>query len=131
MHLEILDNIQTRWNAAASAWDPKALAQIYTNDAMFFGLRPRLYIGRSEIEEYFASYRSTLKKVVLTLVDQNTRQTGSDVFAAQGFGNILNHDFNGTVTRNVVRSSFVIVGKGEEWQIALHHFSELMPGAKA
>ncbi|TSE13419.1 SgcJ/EcaC family oxidoreductase [Mesorhizobium intechi] len=130
MHDTILDNIQTRWNAAAATWDPKALARIYTKDAVFFGLLPRLYVGRSEIEEYFGSYRLILEKVELTLVDQNTRPMGPDVFAAQGFGNILNYNFDGTVIKNVVRSSFVIVSKSNEWQIALHHFSELVPGQK-
>ncbi|MBZ9674698.1 YybH family protein [Mesorhizobium sp. ES1-1] len=127
MH-DILDKIQERWNAAAAAWDPKALARIYTKDAVFFGLLPRLYVGRSEIEEYFGSYRLILAKVELTLVDQNTRRMAPDVFAAQGFGNILNYNFDGTVIKNVVRSTFVIVEKVNEWQIALHHFSELVPG---
>lgn len=128
MHLTILDHIQARWNAAAATWDPKALASIYTNDAVFFGLLPRLYVGRSEIEEYFGSYKLILEKVVLDLVDQNLRPMGRHVFATQGFGNILNHNYDGTVTRNVVRSSFVIVQQAGGWQIALHHFSELVPG---
>lgn len=131
MHRTILEDIQSRWNAAAAAWDPKALARVYTGDAVFFGLLPRLYIGRSEIEEYFGSYQSILEKVVLTLIDQNTRPVGPNAFAAQGFGNILNYNFNGTVSKNIVRSSLVIVEKAGEWQIALHHFSELMAGRNA
>ena len=73
MHDEILDQIQKRWNDAAATWDIKALAQIYTPDAVFFGLLPRLYVGRSEVEEYFGSYRDVLEGVSLNLVRQNIR----------------------------------------------------------
>lgn len=38
---------------------------------------------------------------------------------------------DGTATKNVVRSSFVIVAKGNKWQIALHHSSELVPSRHA
>ena len=59
------------------------------------------------------------------------RPMGPNAFAAQGFGSILNYNFNGTVSKNTVRSTFVIVEKAGDGQIALHHFSELMPGRNA
>lgn len=43
MHKAALDQIQNRWNAASDTWNIKALAQIYTHDALFFGLLPKLF----------------------------------------------------------------------------------------
>ncbi|WP_370879997.1 MULTISPECIES: YybH family protein [Shinella] len=129
MHDIILDEIQQRWNAAAATWDSKALARIYTGDAVFFGLLPRLYVGRSEVEEYFDSYRNTLRGVTLSLVDQNIRAFGVGALIAQGFGNIINRHLDGTIVHNRVRSSFVVVNTKGEWQIALHHFSTLTSSA--
>lgn len=123
MHDEILYQIQQRWNDAAATWDIKALAQIYTPDAVFFGLLPRLYVGRSEVEEYFGSYRDVLEGVSLNLVRQNIRSLDRKIMLAQGFGDIANRHLDGTVIHNTVRSSLVIVEDGPEWHIALHHFS--------
>ncbi|MBX4935876.1 hypothetical protein J2J98_29790 (plasmid) [Rhizobium bangladeshense] len=54
------------------------------------------------------------------------RSLGKGVFMAQGFGNIVNRHLDGTILRNRVRSSFVVVETEDEWLIALHHFSSLM-----
>ena len=125
----ILQKIEQRWNDAAAAWDSKALARIYTRDALFFGLLPRLYVGRPEVEEYFGSYKEILQGVTLSLVDQNIRPLGDGVFIAQGFGNIVNRHLDGAVAHNRVRSSFVVVETEGEWLIALHHFSNFLPSA--
>lgn len=126
MHQNVLDQIQSRWNQAAATWDVKALAQIYTPDALFFGLLPKLYIGRSEIEEYFESYQVILESVTLNLVDQNTRSLGPHAFSAQGYGRIVNRYRDGSIVPNTVRSSFVVVEKNGDWEISLHHFSNLI-----
>ncbi|WP_292678880.1 nuclear transport factor 2 family protein [Mesorhizobium sp.] len=126
MHKAALDQIQQRWNEASAPWDKRLLSQIYTQDALFFGLLPRLYVGRSEIEEYFGSYQLILEKVNLTLVDQNTRSLSRGLFAAQGFGDIVNYYRDGSVVKNRVRTSFVVSRINGDWQIYLHHFSELI-----
>ena len=125
MHGAVLAEIQKRWNVAASTWDIKALSQIYSRDALFFGLLPNLYIGRAEIEKYFGSYLEVLNSVTLTLLEQNTRALGPSVFAAQGFGEIFNRRHDGSITTGKVRSSFVIVNVDGVWEISLHHFSEV------
>lgn len=126
MHKAALDQIQQRWNEASAPWDKRLLSQIYTQDALFFGLLPRLYVGRSEIEEYFGSYQLILEKVNLTLVDQNTRSLSRGLFAAQGFGEIVNYYRDGSVVKNRVRTSLIVVRTNGDWQIYLHHFSELI-----
>ncbi len=127
MHDMVLTEIQQRWNDAAASWDSKALARIYTSDAVFFGLLPRLYVGRPEVEEYFGSYETFLQGVTLSLVDQHIRPLGEGVFIAQGFGDIVNRHLDGRIVHNRVRSSLVVVETEGEWLIALHHFSTLMP----
>ncbi|MBB3388238.1 uncharacterized protein (TIGR02246 family) [Rhizobium sp. BK275] len=126
MHDKILTEIEQRWNDAAETWDSKALARIYTSDAVFFGLLPRLYVGRSEVEEYFGSYEAVLQGVTLSLIDQNIRSMSEGLFIAQGFGDIVNRHLDGKIVHNRVRSSFVVVETEGEWLIALHHFSTVM-----
>lgn len=126
MHDLILNEIKQRWNEAAATWDSKALARIYTRDAVFFGLLPRLYVGRTEVEEYFDHYQGLLRSVTLSLVDQNIRSLSKGTFIAQGFGDIVNRHLDGTIVHNRVRSSFVVVETEGEWLIALHHFSSLI-----
>lgn len=128
MHKAVLDQIQQRWNEASATWDKKLLSQIYTQDALFFGLLPKLYVGRAEIEDYFGSYQMILERVTLNLIDQNTRSLGSGAFAAQGFGDIVNYYRDGSVIKNRIRSSFIVVKNDGEWQVSLHHFSELIGG---
>jgi ketosteroid isomerase-like protein len=122
-HRAVLDEIQSRWNGAASTWDTKGLASIYSEDALFFGLLPRLYVGRAQIEEYFGTYEGTLESVSLTLVEQNTRALAPGVFSAQGFGDIVNRHYDGKIVPRRVRSSFVIAERGGQSEILLHHFS--------
>lgn len=130
MLLEILkDEIEASWNAAASEWDAKALTRLYTENALFFGLLPKLYVGRPEIETYFLNYKHTLRRVTLDLVDQELRPLSGDAFAAQGFGNLLNYSLDGELLPNRVRTSLVIVKVASEWQISLHHFSHIPQNA--
>jgi uncharacterized protein (TIGR02246 family) len=126
VHGPALAEIQDRWNAAASTWDIKALSQLYSEDALFFGLRPKFYVGRDAIEEYFSSYRDVLKSVRLKFFEERTRSIGKGIFAAQGFGDILNQRQDGTTIANTVRFSFVIVETEGSWQILLHHFSDVL-----
>ena len=124
--LEIIKaSVEARWNAAAAAWDVKALALTYTREALLFGLLPDLYVGRLEIERYFNAYKDTITGVSLDLVEQEIRQLAPEVFAAQGFGHIINYRSDSLVKPNRVRTSLVIVRADGEWLISLHHFSQV------
>ena len=124
--LEIIKNrIEARWNAAASVWDVKALARVYTREALFFGLLPELYVGRLEIERYFSAYKDIIRGVSLDLVEQETRQLAPSVFVAQGFGHIVNYHSDFIVKANRVRTSLVVERVEGQWLICLHHFSHV------
>lgn len=127
MHDIILNQIEQRWNDAAATWDSRALSRIYTDDAVFFGLLPRLYVGRLNVEAYFRSYEGVLQGVTLSLIDQQIRSLEEGLFIAQGFGNIVNRHMDGTIVHNRVRTSFVVTETESAWLIALHHFSNVKP----
>jgi uncharacterized protein (TIGR02246 family) len=127
MSLTVVKEIEARWNAAASPWDPRALARLYTDDAVFFGLLPTFYVGPAEIQRYFAASSDTQRSVSLNLVDQQVRAIGQSSLATQGFGDIISYRTSGDVVPIRLRTSLVIVKNDGEWKIMLHHFSEVPP----
>ena len=124
------DEIEAGWNAAAATWDPEALTGLYTKDAIFFGLLPKFYVGRSEIHEYFSSYVDVLKGVSLELVEQEVRPLSPEAFVAQGFGHLKNYRKDGNLLENRVRTTLVVRRVGERWMISLHHFSNVPDDAE-
>jgi uncharacterized protein (TIGR02246 family) len=123
--LSIMDDVEARWNAAASPWDASALADIYDDDALFFGLLPELFVGRRAIEAYFSHYVGLYSGVSLNLVDQDIREISPSIVAAQGFGEIQNTHANGQVVAVRVRTSLVMSRSAKGWGICLHHFSHI------
>ena len=83
---QTLDVMQNSWNAAAKVWNPKALAALYADDALFYGGRPGHSVGAAEIQAYFASYDGIIQSAVLDLIDQELVQISPESFMAQGLG---------------------------------------------
>ena len=127
MSLTVVKEIEARWNAAASPWDPQALSRLYTEDAVFFGLLPTFYVGPAEIQRYFGASSDIQRSVSLSFVDQQVRAIGQSAVATQGFGEITSYRTSGDVVPNRLRTSLVIVEKDGEWKIMLHHFSVVPP----
>ncbi|MGV6871914.1 YybH family protein [Pseudochelatococcus sp. B33] len=123
---EPLENIEHRWNAASSPWNPTALSEIYDKDAVFFGGRPANYVSREKIKDYFASYNEMFKAASLKLVEQSAVQVSEHAIIYQGYGDFAFHLHDGRVTYNTLRTSLVLCRKATssgEWQIFMHHFS--------
>ena len=120
---EALRAIERAWNAAAKNWDADQLAAIYTDDAVFFGGRPGISVGRAGVREYFASYGGILKSTSMALVDQHLRQLGPDTFIAQGHVNFTFALESGKNTATTMRTTLTIVRRGNEWKLLQHHFS--------
>jgi hypothetical protein len=120
---QILNNMQDAWNAAAKVWNPNTLAQLYAENALFYGGRPGHSIGATEIQKYFASYQGLIESAVLDLIEQELVQTGSDCFIAQGFGSFAFMLSGGRATKSVMRTTLVLKQIGGIWKIQLHHFS--------
>lgn len=118
-----LEYIEARWNAAAATWDPDKFAALYTDDALFFGGLPNLYVGSTGVHAYFSHYVGTVKSASVTFVDQHVKELARDTFLAQGFGNFRVVLTSGTEFDNVQRTTLLIVRRAGQWKIAQHHFS--------
>jgi len=111
------------WNSAARQWDARALAALYTDDALFFGGRPSHAVGRPAIEQYFLSYAGEILSGRLELADQHVLQLDAGNFLAQGYGDfsfVLRPDLR---TASRLRTSWLLTRQGQDWKIRQHHFS--------
>jgi len=118
-----LKSVERDWNAGAKNWNPDALTDIYTKDALFFGGRVGHSVGREGIRAYFASYVGILKSVTLKLVDQQVIKLAPNVFVAQGYGKFHFLLGTGKESDTVLRTTLVIVKRGGKWKVIDHHFS--------
>ncbi|HSW18990.1 MAG TPA: SgcJ/EcaC family oxidoreductase [Ramlibacter sp.] len=119
---DILAAVGAAWTAAATPWDPEALAALYTQDAMFLGGRPGHSVGREQIHAYFASYRGVILQGKLELVDQHVRELAPDCLLAQGYGDFSFVLAGDVQTRSLLRTTLVLARQGD-WKILQHHFS--------
>jgi len=123
--LDILQNIERRWNAGSQAWDPSKLASIYAENAVFFGGRRNHAVERLQIEKYFRSYASVLRGLSVSFVEQEVRDLSRSAFLAQGFGNFSFEFCDGRRSLNRLRTTLVITMEDNEGQVLLHHFSSV------
>ncbi|MSQ18625.1 MAG: SgcJ/EcaC family oxidoreductase [Betaproteobacteria bacterium] len=120
---EALRSVERAWNAAAQHWDADQLAAIYTPDAVFFGGRPGISVGLTEIRAYFASYIGILKSTSMALVDQHFRQLGPETFLAQGYVEFKFLLDSGKNSATKMRTTLTIVKRNNQWKLIQHHFS--------
>lgn len=118
-----LDAVQAAWTAAATPWNPQALAAVYADDALFFGGRPGHAVGVQAIHDYFASYDGVIEAGRLALVDQHVRELAPGCLLAQGHGDFAFVLAGDRHTRSVLRSTLVLVRQEGGWKIRQHHFS--------
>src|SRR5262249_20050542 len=62
-----------------------ASVALYTEDALFYGGRPRPAVGHAEVREYFYSYIGTLESAPLAFVDQEQRKIGGGGYFSPGY----------------------------------------------
>lgn len=119
----VLASVEARWNAAGSRWDAPALADIYTEDAVFFGGRPGHFTGRDAIRGYFASYEGVIVSGVMELVEPVILPLADDLFLAQGHADFSFVLAGAQRTRSVLRATLVLARRSGHWLILQHHFS--------
>jgi ketosteroid isomerase-like protein len=117
-----LESVQAAWNHAARHWNPTALAEIYTEDALFFGGRPGHTVGASAIRDYFASYEGVIESATMELVEQHLVELAPRCFLAQGFVDFVFSLTGQRITRSTLRSTLIIVLQDPP-KIRQHHFS--------
>ena len=118
-----LDATQAAWNQAAKVWNPKALASLYADDALFYGGRPGHSVGVAAIQAYFASYDGIIQSAVLDLIEQELVQISPESFVSQGLGAFSFVLSGGRQTQSVLRTTLVLSKRNDQWKIQLHHFS--------
>src|SRR6188474_443969 len=85
---EIVSGIMSRWAAAFSKLDAKALSSLYSKNAFFFGSNPNLYRGNDGVQAYFAGLpRWSSPSVQFT--DVKTTQAASDLINVAGTASFL------------------------------------------
>ena len=116
--------LQADWNAASGkGWDPAELCKLYCDEAVFFGGRPGHSVGVGAIRTYFDSYIGIVRSMTLQLVEQQVIPLGADVVLAQGYGEISLMLADGKRTNPRLRTTCVLVRRGDRWKILQHHFS--------
>jgi uncharacterized protein (TIGR02246 family) len=115
---EILRAVLDEWQAGIAAHDPQRVAAVFTEDAIFQGLRP-YSVGRQGVVDYYAS-----QPVGLT-VDyriQETRRPADKVV----FG-YLRADFTRPDGTGIPLNLSVLVTRDDDWRIA-HYQVSALPG---
>ncbi|WP_256856628.1 SgcJ/EcaC family oxidoreductase [Variovorax sp. KK3] len=123
MQQAALAQVQRDWNAAAERWHADRLAEVYTQDALFFGGRPGHSVGRSAVQDYFATYVGVIESGAMVLAEQHLAQLGPDCLLAQGYVDFSFTLQGGQQTRSRLRATLVLVREGAAWRIRQHHFS--------
>jgi len=118
-----LADMQNAWNLAAKVWNPKALAELYADNALFYGGRSGHSVGVAAIQAYFASYDGIIQSAVLDLIEQELVQISPESFVSQGLGAFSFVLTGGRQTQSVLRTTLVLSQLNGEWKIQLHHFS--------
>jgi hypothetical protein len=115
--------MQQAWNSAAKVWNPKALASLYADNALFYGGRSGHSVGAAAVQAYFASYDGIIQSAVLDLIEQELVETSPETFVSQGFGAFSFVLAGGRQTQSVLRTTLVLSKLNGQWKIQLHHFS--------
>lgn len=123
---EAVAAVEAAWNAGGQPWNPPALADIYTSDALFHGGRPSHYVGQVAIRDYFESYRGVIEVATLVMRDQHIRQLAPGIVLAQGFGDFSFVLAGQQATTSLLRTTMVLVWQ-DRWRIQAHHFSPPPP----
>jgi uncharacterized protein (TIGR02246 family) len=112
---KILQGVLDRWKAGIEAHQPEEVAALFTEDAIFQGLRP-YSVGRSGVTEYYDSQPLGL---TAPFSFQETRRLSDDVVL--GYVSV---EF-GFTDREPIPTNLTVVAvrDGDEWRLAHYHVS--------
>jgi uncharacterized protein (TIGR02246 family) len=120
---ETVSEIMAKWAAGFSKLDARALASLYSDSAFFFGSNPSLYRGKAGVETYFNALPRWNSPTV-QFTDVATAQVGSDLISVAARATF---DVGEDISPLSVKLTWVIVREEDEWKIASHHVSSLVP----
>jgi len=118
---ELAVEIETRWSERTLASDVDGLLRLFTEDAVFLGSFPTMYIGHDGIRQYLS--RVTLGGArTITFQNRRVQVLAQNVFTTTSYV-LFDVEVDGKSVRLRYGISWAVVEKGEEWKIAQHHAS--------
>ncbi|MER6062329.1 SgcJ/EcaC family oxidoreductase [Streptomyces sp. NPDC001792] len=113
----IVRGVMDRWKSAVDAHEPQQAASVFTEDAIFQGLRP-FSVGRQGITDYYDSQPIGLRADFEVL---ETRRLAQDVLLGY-----LGVDFSFTDRPTIQVTLGVVLRRvGDQWYIAHYQVSKL------
>ncbi|MFC9915631.1 YybH family protein [Streptomyces sp. NPDC127197] len=113
----VLSDVLDRWKAAVDAHEPKQVAAVFTDDAIFQGLQP-YSVGRSGVAEYYASQPLGMRAAYHIL---ETRRPADDLVLGY-----LDVEFSFTDRPALdVKLSVLVTRVGDDWYISHYQVSRL------
>ena len=115
---EALDSILAQWNEAGSNWDTERLAALFTNDALFWGSKPDLFIGH-QIQKYYEAFpvkscRFNFLEMKSVVLSPNTVVSCGVLLLSQVLVTMQKLEVK-------LRVSLVLVKLDSGWKIVQHH----------
>lgn len=118
---EIAAAVERAWAQKLAAGAPDAMIALYAPDALFFGSKARLYVGRSEIREYFDVIPPNYVRDA-RFAERRVVWLKNDVILTSAYVTFV--IFAGGAEQALVyRISFTLVETDDGWKIAQHHAS--------
>jgi uncharacterized protein (TIGR02246 family) len=118
--IDIVAQMQGRWAAAFARADADGLAALYTDDALFFGSKPELYLRASGVRRYFETLAKGYEAAAFA--DTQAVEIGADLIVCAGFVTFTG-ERDGERFSVLYRMSWTLVRAGGDWRIASHHAS--------
>ncbi|MDM0071438.1 nuclear transport factor 2 family protein [Variovorax sp. J31P207] len=115
----IVGSLFDLWATAFNDEDPAAVAQLFSADALFQGLGPKVYIGPTEIQGY---YERVPKGVRVKVDDRDLHARSVLSKGVAGFVRVLFIEASGG--ERTVSVSITAQQEGIRWMIKQYHASE-------
>lgn len=118
---ELAADIEKRWSARSLAGDIDGLLPMFTEDSIFFGSLPQMFIGREGIRDYLTQANMSAARGV-KFFNRQVRVLTPDVFTTSSFV-FFDLELEGKPVRWRFGITWTVIRRDGDWKIALHHAS--------
>ncbi len=112
-----------KWSAAFNRLDAAALAQLYSNNAFFFGSKSSLYRGKEGVAAYFNALPRWPSPTV-QFTDVTTAAVNDDLINFAATASFVVEEGAAPLA---VKITWVIAREDGGWKIVSHHVSSTTP----
>jgi uncharacterized protein (TIGR02246 family) len=118
---ELAADIEKRWSDFSLAGDIDGLLPMFTEDVVFFGSLPQMFLGREGVRKYLSSVSMSAARAV-TFFDRQVRVLTPDVFTTSSLV-FFDLELEGKMVRWRFGITWTVIRREGDWKIALHHAS--------